>query len=172
LPGCGHAERTLQASRWQGHGAAHARGPRAQQASKLETRALFAASQGGTVERAGGNTCAPRTVRLGLKPLRARARIGPTPDHSSHWHRCQWLSQQYFKSSAAPPLPKLAIACTSWTNRNYLIALAAARSLATDAFQFGNTPSPDGGTRRASICILSFLISEMSAQRHRGVKSP
>src|SRR5437660_12874818 len=48
----GHAERALQASWWQEHGAAHAGGPRAQQAGKLETRALFAGSQGGTVARA------------------------------------------------------------------------------------------------------------------------
>jgi len=41
-------------------GAAHAGGARAQQAGKLEARALFAGSQGGTVARAGGNTCAPR----------------------------------------------------------------------------------------------------------------
>jgi hypothetical protein len=56
--GCGHAERALQASWWQEHGAAHNGGPRAQQASKLETRALFAGSQGGTVARAGGNLSA------------------------------------------------------------------------------------------------------------------
>src|SRR6516164_1044278 len=67
LPGCGHAERALQASWWQEHGAAHAGGPRAQQASKLETRALFAGSQGGTVTRAGGNTCGPPSARLDLK---------------------------------------------------------------------------------------------------------
>src|SRR5262245_26076354 len=66
LPGCGHAERALQASWWQEHGAAHAGGPRAQQASKLETRALFAGSQGGTVARAGGNTCGPLSARLDL----------------------------------------------------------------------------------------------------------
>jgi len=52
---------------WQEHGAAHAGGPKAQQAGKLETRALFAGSQGGTVAPAGGNTCAPRSVRLDLK---------------------------------------------------------------------------------------------------------
>src|SRR5215475_9215102 len=69
LPGCGHAERALQASWWQEHGAAHARGPRAQQACKLETRALFAGSQGGTVARAGGNTCGPPSERLDLKGL-------------------------------------------------------------------------------------------------------
>jgi hypothetical protein len=46
------------------HGAAHARGPRAQQAGKLETRALFAGSQGGTVARAGGNTCAPLSAHV------------------------------------------------------------------------------------------------------------
>jgi hypothetical protein len=55
LPGRGHAERAPQASWWQEHGAAHDGGPRAQQAGKLETRALFAGSQGGTVARAGGN---------------------------------------------------------------------------------------------------------------------
>ena len=47
--------------------AAHARGSRAQQAGKLETRALFAGSQGGTVARAGGNTCGPLSARLDLK---------------------------------------------------------------------------------------------------------
>jgi hypothetical protein len=67
LPGCGHAERALQVSWWQEHGAAHAGGPRAQQAGKLETRVLFAGSQGGTIAPAGGNTCAPRSVRLDLK---------------------------------------------------------------------------------------------------------
>src|SRR5262245_27478553 len=67
LPGCGHAERALQASWWQEHGAAHAGGPSAQQAGKLETRALFAGSQGGTVARAGGNTCGPLSARLDLK---------------------------------------------------------------------------------------------------------
>src|SRR5262249_56650911 len=64
LPGCGHAERALQASWWQEHGAAHDGGPRAQQAGKLETRALFAGSQGGTVAPAGGNTCAPPSEAL------------------------------------------------------------------------------------------------------------
>src|SRR6516164_10950688 len=48
LPGCGHAERALQASWWQEHGAAHDGGPRAQQASKIGAppvtiRPLFAA---------------------------------------------------------------------------------------------------------------------------------
>src|SRR5262245_28454726 len=68
LPGCCHAKRALQASWWQEHGAAHAGGPRAQQASKLETRALFAGGQGGTVTRAGGNTCGPLSARLDLRP--------------------------------------------------------------------------------------------------------
>src|SRR5215831_5422760 len=68
LPGCGHAERALQASWWQEHGAAHAGGPSAQQAGKLETRALFAGSQGGTVARAGGNTCGPLSAQLDLSP--------------------------------------------------------------------------------------------------------
>ena len=71
----GHAERALQVSWWQEHGAAHAGGPRAQQAGKLETRALFAGSQGGTVAPAGGNTCAPRSARLDLK-----APVVPRPD--------------------------------------------------------------------------------------------
>ena len=75
MPGCGHAERALQVSWWQEHGAAHAGGPRAQQAGKLETRALFAGSQGGTVAPAGGNTYAPRSVRLDLKAPRSRGRI-------------------------------------------------------------------------------------------------
>src|SRR5215510_3990173 len=67
LRGCGHAERALQASWWQEHGAAHAGGPRAQQAAKLETPVLFAGSQGGTVARAGGNACGPLSARLDLK---------------------------------------------------------------------------------------------------------
>src|SRR2546430_14999506 len=67
LPSGSHAERPVQASWWQEHGAAHAGGPRAQQAGKLETRALFAGGQGGTVAPAGGTTCAPRSVRLDLK---------------------------------------------------------------------------------------------------------
>jgi len=51
---------------------------RAQQAGKLETWALFAESQGGTVAPAGGNTCAPRSVRLDLK---APVVPGPDTDH-------------------------------------------------------------------------------------------
>src|SRR5262249_4242113 len=47
MPSGSNAERPLQASRWQEHGAAQAGGPRTQQAGKLETRALFAGSQGG-----------------------------------------------------------------------------------------------------------------------------
>src|SRR4030095_6170761 len=50
---------------WQEHGAAHAGGPRAQQAGKLETRALFAGSQGGTGGPAGGNTFAPLSAHVG-----------------------------------------------------------------------------------------------------------
>src|SRR5215471_7795753 len=83
LPGCGHAERALQASWWQEHGAAHAGGPRAQQAGKLETRALFAGSQGGTVARAGGNTYGPPSARLDLRPP-AVPRSDTEPDHLSH----------------------------------------------------------------------------------------
>jgi hypothetical protein len=58
------------------------------------------------------------------------------------------------------------------SNKTYLIALTAALSFAIVSSQLGNRPSPDNGTARASIVILSFLISEMSAHRHRGVKSP
>src|SRR5262245_26903138 len=49
--------------------AADARGPRAQPASKLETWVLFAGSQGGTVARAGGNTCTPLSAHCGLAAL-------------------------------------------------------------------------------------------------------
>jgi hypothetical protein len=72
LPGCGHAERTPQASWWQEHGAAHDGGPRAQQAGKLETRA-FAGSQGGMVAPAGGNTCA-------ICATRSKGPVVPRPD--------------------------------------------------------------------------------------------
>src|SRR5262249_1624595 len=48
-------------------GRARRRAARAQQASKRETQALFAGSQGGTVARAGGNTCGPQSARLDLK---------------------------------------------------------------------------------------------------------
>ena len=61
----------------QEHGAAHARGSRAQQTGKLETRALFAGSQGGTVAPAGGNICAPRSVRLDLRPRSPPAGYAP-----------------------------------------------------------------------------------------------
>jgi tripartite-type tricarboxylate transporter receptor subunit TctC len=37
----------------------------AQQASKLETRLLLSRSEGGTVARAGGNTCAPLSAHVG-----------------------------------------------------------------------------------------------------------
>src|SRR5262249_9130372 len=60
-----HAERPVQGSRRQEYWAADAGGPRAQQAGKLETWALFAGSQGGTVARAGGNTCAPLSAHVG-----------------------------------------------------------------------------------------------------------
>jgi hypothetical protein len=56
------------------HGAAHAGGPRAQQAGKLETRPLFARSEGGTIAPPGGNSCAPRAVRLDLRPPSSRGR--------------------------------------------------------------------------------------------------
>ena len=69
LPSGSHAERSVQRSRRQEYGAADAGGPRAQQASKLETRSLFAGSQGGTVARAGGGACAPLSVHHGTAAL-------------------------------------------------------------------------------------------------------
>jgi hypothetical protein len=60
----------------------HPGGPRAQQAGKLETRALFAGSQGGTVAPAGGNACGPLSARLDLKAPRSRGRIRTTPSIS------------------------------------------------------------------------------------------
>jgi hypothetical protein len=69
LPSGSHAERSVQSSRRQEYRAANAGGPRAQQASKLEARALFAGSQGGTVAGAGGNTCTPLSVHHGTAAL-------------------------------------------------------------------------------------------------------
>src|SRR5262245_38391356 len=79
MPRGGHAKWPVQGSRWQEHGAAHAGGPRAQQASKLETRALFAGSQGGMVAPAGGNTCDSLCARL---DLRAPAVLRSDTDHT------------------------------------------------------------------------------------------
>src|SRR2546430_4024867 len=59
------------------HGAAHARGPRAQQAGKLETWALFAGSQGGTVARPSGNTCGSLSAKISWKTARAARRHQP-----------------------------------------------------------------------------------------------
>jgi hypothetical protein len=73
------SERALQASWWQEHGAAHDGGPRAQQASKLETRALFAGSQGRTVAPPSGNTCGPLSARHDLK-----APVVPRWGYGSH----------------------------------------------------------------------------------------
>ena len=80
LARCGHAERPVQGSWRQEYWAADAKGPRAQQAGKLETWALFAGSQGGTVASAGGNTCAPRSVQVDLTlrsrlPTRAKSSV-------------------------------------------------------------------------------------------------
>src|SRR5262249_61776701 len=65
LPSSSHAERPVQGSRRQEYWAADARGPRAEQASKLETRLLLSRSEGGTVARAGGNSCAPVSANAG-----------------------------------------------------------------------------------------------------------
>jgi integrase len=43
----------------------------------LETRALFAGSQGGTVARAGGNVCGPLSARLDLKARGPAIGYGP-----------------------------------------------------------------------------------------------
>ena len=59
--------------------------PRRWMTSRLET----ADRQGGTVTRAGGNTCGPPSARLDLKPPRSRGRIRTTPNQLSHRHRCQ-----------------------------------------------------------------------------------
>src|SRR5262249_30782220 len=72
-------------------------GPRAQQAGKLETRPLFAGSQGGTVAPAGGNTCAPRSVRLDLSPAVPRA---DTPDHLSRRTECIDANGKVARASA------------------------------------------------------------------------
>jgi hypothetical protein len=51
-----------------------------EEAGKLETRTLFAGRQGGTVARAGGNTCGPVSARLAKGPPRSPRRIRTTPD--------------------------------------------------------------------------------------------
>jgi hypothetical protein len=85
LPSGSHAERSVQSSRRQEYRAANAGGPRAQQASKLETRALFAGSQGGTVARAGGNPCAPLSVHHGTAALTLCPRSAAHhPQHHRH----------------------------------------------------------------------------------------
>src|SRR5438132_1824221 len=101
----------MQGSWRQEHGAAHAGGPRAQQAGKLETRALFAGSQGGTVAPARGTTYAPRSVPLDLNK-------GPwtAPDNLSHWHRCQWQGRR-----ALPPPPTAPIDTREETADNSLV---------------------------------------------------
>src|SRR4029077_18508853 len=79
-------------------GAAHAGGPRAQQAGKLETRALFAGRQGGTVAPAGGTTCAPRSVRLDLKaPAGPAVGYGP---HRSITEDFNWILRTIVRSAA------------------------------------------------------------------------
>src|SRR5215472_16483725 len=65
LPSSSHAERPVQGSRRQEYWAADAGGPRAEQAGKVEARLLFPRSQGRTVARAGGNTCAPLSAHVG-----------------------------------------------------------------------------------------------------------
>src|SRR5215467_14111395 len=65
LPSGSHAERPVQGSRRQEYWAADAGGPRAEQAGKVEARLLLSRSEGGTVARAGGNTCAPLSAHVG-----------------------------------------------------------------------------------------------------------
>jgi hypothetical protein len=97
--------------------AAHAGGPRAQQAGKLETWALFAGSQGGTVARAGRNTYAPLSARLDLKapavPRSDTDHIGPSSGRID-WHRCQWQGREGFR---AQPVQELTEAVRGLTGR-------------------------------------------------------
>src|SRR5262249_9630630 len=65
LPSSSHAERPVQGSRRQEYWAADARGPRAEQAGKVEARLLLSRSEGGTVARAGGKSCAPVSAHAG-----------------------------------------------------------------------------------------------------------
>jgi hypothetical protein len=67
LPSSSHAERPVQGSRRQEYWAADARGPRAQQAGKLETRLLLSRSQGGTVARARRDVCRPHNSLVSFK---------------------------------------------------------------------------------------------------------
>src|SRR5260370_25623512 len=94
MPRGGHAERAVQGSWWQENGAAHDGGPRAQQAGKLETRALFAGSQGGTVARPSGNTCGPLSARLDLK--------GPAVPRSDTDHTGPSISPAMARSRGLP----------------------------------------------------------------------
>src|SRR5215831_6814362 len=89
VPGGGHAERAMQGSWRQEHGTTHARGPRAEQAGKLEARLLFPRSQGRTLARTGGSACAPLSAHHGIagaKPglsvrFSARARTHKSRSH-------------------------------------------------------------------------------------------
>jgi hypothetical protein len=77
---------------------------RAQQAGKLETWALFAGSQGGTVARAGGNTCGPLSAGLDLKaPAVPRSDTDHTGPSISP-HRCQWQGREGFRAQAVQAL--------------------------------------------------------------------
>ena len=90
-------------------GAAHAGGPRAQHASKLETRLLLSRSQGGTVARAGGNVCAPLSACSISFLWAPQACCGVVRNVCCD---VSALSGAVAEVSAAPPT-KPAIACTS-----------------------------------------------------------
>jgi hypothetical protein len=81
MPRGGHAERPVQASRGQEHGAAHTRGPGAEQKGKLETRAAIEGGQRGTAACAFCYSYAPPSgggdVPLMLRTLhRAKKDLG------------------------------------------------------------------------------------------------
>src|SRR5262249_17381941 len=113
LPSSSHAERPVQGSRRQEYWAADARGPRAEQAGKVEARLLLSRSEGGTVARAGGNSCAPGSAHAGsigfsedcLETPEARATRSPhgldrRPGCSRQDKRCAREDQPPMKPSA------------------------------------------------------------------------
>ena len=78
VPNICHAERSMQSSRRQEYRAANAGGPRAQQASELETRALFAGSQGGTTRAFS----IPPSCTLSARSM---CRTGRTSKYAGTW---------------------------------------------------------------------------------------
>jgi hypothetical protein len=78
---------------------AHAGGPRAQQASKLEARLLLSRSEGGTVARAGGTTCAMPNGRCKLHGGKS---TGPrTPEGLERSRRANWKHGHFSREAKA-----------------------------------------------------------------------